>query len=484
MNPDEPGWVWSTDRHESLMAEAARIASGILDSAAAGPVTRPIPAEELSAFATEPAVEAGIGEDAVLADITSRITPYPFGNGSPRFLAWVNSPPHPVGVAASLIASAMDPSVAGGRHAAVHVEHEVIRWVLDLLGWSRGTGAHGLLTSGGSAAALLGLQTARQRAYASAGIDVRRRGTAGITPRIYATAEAHSCIIKAVEALGLGSDSIRTVAVDDDDRMIPAELNELIASDRSEGRVPVAVVASAGTVNTGAIDPLSSIADVCADHDVWLHVDGAYGGPAVLLLPEFAEAAEGLARADSVGIDAHKWLYAPTDVGMVLFRDGRIARETFSLVPSYLQSEPTPDEPVWFSEYGLEQTRSFRALKLWAQIRHLGWGGYRELIGRDIAVAAHLAERIAGESDFELCSTGLSVVCFRYLPAGLREGDADVFQVNLATRLQTGGEAFLAPSTLRGRKVLRACIVNPGTTAADIDAVIDLIRATGDSMPR
>ncbi len=393
----------------------------------------------------------------------------------------MNSAPHPIGVASSLIAAALDPSVAGGRHAAVHVEHEVIRWFLELLGWSRAEGAHGLLTSGGSAAALLGLQAARQRAFAKAGIDVRKQGVGAISVRVYATAEAHSCVTKAVESLGLGTDSIREIPVDEAARMDCVALCEMIASDLAAGHVPLAVVASAGTVNTGAIDPLGEIADICAEAGVWLHVDGAYGGPAVMLLDDLVEAREGLARADSVGIDAHKWLYSPVDVGMVLYRDGRAVRETFSLVPSYLRSEPTPDEPVWFSEYGLEQTRSFRALKVWTQIMHLGWNGYRELIARDIAVADHLAARLDEATDFEIVATGLSVVCFRHRPDGVAEEDLDAHQSRLATSLQTEGDAFLAPSAVNGRTVLRACIVNPGTTTGDIDEVIEIIRRAGDS---
>ncbi len=238
----------------------------------------------------------------------------------------------------------------------------------------------------------------------------------------------------------------------------------------------MAVVASAGTVNTGAIDPIGEIAAICAKQQVWLHVDGAYGGPAALLLPELESVRKQLGQVDSLALDPHKWLYTPVDAGMVLFRDARAARETFSLVPAYLQSQPSPDEPVWFSEYGLEQTRPFRALKLWAQLRHLGLDGYRDLIGRDIEVARALRAALEAAPDFDVLAHGLSIVCFRHVPAGLEGSALDEHNRSLAAGLQSSGEAFIAPTTVGGATALRACIVNPHTTTSDALALLDLIR--------
>jgi glutamate/tyrosine decarboxylase-like PLP-dependent enzyme len=244
------------------------------------------------------------------------------------------------------------------------------------------------------------------------------------------------------------------------------------------------VVATAGTTNTGAIDPLYEIADVCDRQALWLHVDGAYGAPPVLLLDGFMAARDGLARADSLAVDAHKWLYAPVDAGLVLLRDGGLARDTFSLVPAYLRTdgdEDGPGGPVWFSEYGLEQTRPFRALKVWMQLRHLGRDGYRRLITADLATAAELRSAVEGAADFELLASGLSVVCFRHRPGGIGPGGMDPARVDghnqaVLKAVQLGGRAFLAGTTVDGAFALRACIVNPGLTSDRVPVLLDDVR--------
>jgi glutamate/tyrosine decarboxylase-like PLP-dependent enzyme len=475
IEPQLPGWQWDEGRFRELMDQAAAICSDILRDAAHGPVTRAMPGGLVKELATTPAPLAGMDASLVLVDVAEKIAPYPFGNGHPRFFAWVNSPPHPVGVAAAAVAAALNPSVAGGRHSAVHIEHEVIRWFLDLLGWSR-PASHGLLTSGGSAATLTALSAARHRAYARAGLDDRLDGTAGARPVVYATSAAHSCIVKGVEALGLGSRNIRTVPVDEKDRLRPQDLEAMLVEDQESGRLPVAVIASVGTVNTGAMDPVGEIASICEEHGTWLHVDGAYGGPAVLLLPELTDVRDQLSHVDSIALDPHKWLYTPVDVGVVMFRDAQIVRDTFSLVPPYLQTQPSPDEPVWLSEYGLEQTRPFRALKLWAQLRHIGLDGYRNLIGRDIEVARALRDALDAAPDFEVLAHGLSIVCFRHRPSDIPDSSLDEHHRRLAAGLQTGGEAFIAPTTVDSVTALRACVVNPHTTVTDAIALLDIIR--------
>ncbi|WP_169734317.1 pyridoxal phosphate-dependent decarboxylase family protein [Hamadaea tsunoensis] len=406
----------------------------------------------------------------VLAEFREKIAPYPFGNGHPRFLAWVNSPPHPAGIAADALAAAMNPSVAGGDHAAVHIEHQVVRWFADAAGFPAGSG--GLLVSGGSTATLTALAVARHRAAARAGIDVRAAGLQGDARfAVYVGEEGHGSARKAVELLGLGSAWVRTVAVGGDFRMDPDHLRTLIAADRARGVHPVAVVASAGTTNTGAIDPLDEIADVCAELDVWLHVDGAYGLPALLFLDEYAHHRPGLSRVDSIAMDPHKWLYAPIDAGLVLLRDPALARDAFSLVPAYLR---TDDEP-WFSEFGFEQTRPFRALKIWFLLHHLGTRGYADLIRHDLAMADRLAAAVEADEDLELLARGLSVVCFRGRPAGVRLDELDAQNRRVLADVQR--DAFLAGTTVNGVFGLRACVVNPGTTAADIDAVLELVRS-------
>jgi aromatic-L-amino-acid decarboxylase len=262
--------------------------------------------------------------------------------------------------------------------------------------------------------------------------------------------------------------------------MMPKALDAMLAEDIAAGHLPVAVIASAGTVNTGAIDPVDALADVCARREVWLHVDGAYGAPAILL-DEYREQLRGLGRADSLAIDPHKWLYVPVDAGLVLVRDAQAMRDTFSLVPPYLRTDGNErgvQGPPWFSEFGSEQSRPFRALKVWAALRHFGVDGYRELIAHDVALAKHLADRVRATPGLQLWEPqGLSVVCFRAVPpahAG-RDEAIDAHNREVLQSVQLEGAAFLSSTVLDGRFYLRACIVNPRAEIADVDAVFDAV---------
>lgn len=473
--PIPAGWSWSADDVRSVGYRAVDIIAEYLSGLPQRPVFRPYPGAR-----TEPIPGPGAPVDAVLDDFAEQVAPYPFGNGHPRFYAWVNSPPHPLGVFAEALAAAMNPSVAGGNHAAVHVEQQVVRWFADLAGFPGDS--TGLLVSGGSMATLTALAAARHRAAQRAGIDVRADGLQGHGRRfvMYLGAEGHGCARKAAELLGIGSANIRTIASDEHHRMRTDELRRCLESDLAGGLLPVAVLASAGTVNTGAVDPLDAIAGICAEHDVWLHVDGSYGGPAVLLLERHARIRAALARADSLALDPHKWLYAPVDAGLVLLRDRQLARDTFSLVPAYLRTDDDPDGiggPVWFSEYGFEQTRPFRALKVWMLLKHLGVAGYRDLIEHDVALADRFAAGVAAAPDLELLANGLSVVCFRCRPVGWPGDALDELNRRVLSTMQLGGRAFLAGTTVDGAFALRACVVNPGSSGADADAVLGEVRA-------
>jgi glutamate/tyrosine decarboxylase-like PLP-dependent enzyme len=278
-----------------------------------------------------------------------------------------------------------------------------------------------------------------------------------------------------VELLGLGSANLRAVPHDGALRMRPDALDAMLRDDLAAGHVPVAVVASAGTVNTGAIDPVDAIADVCARHATWMHVDGAYGAPA-MLLDEMRDQLAPVARADSISVDAHKWLYVPVDAGLVLVRDPSIMRNTFSLVPPYLR---TNGDAPWFSEYGMEQTRPFRALKVWMTLRYFGLEGYRALVAHDVAMARALAARVRAVPDLlELWEPqSLSIVCFR------TRGTDDLNRAALA-ELQRSGGAFVSSTMLDGRFWMRACIVNPRTTEADIDALVTQVTRVTSAVSR
>ncbi|MEO7040408.1 MAG: pyridoxal-dependent decarboxylase [Gemmatimonadaceae bacterium] len=481
-----PDFVWSTAEIQRVGREVADWIAEYLTALPASPVFEPVPPQLAASLLAAPLPVIGEDVDVILRRFEHEIGRYPFGNGHPRFSAWVNSPPAVIGIFAQALASAMNPSVAGGNHAAVWIEREVIQWFKTIFGFP--AESMGLLVSGSSAAAITGLAVARHAAAARIGWDMRREGahivnSTGSPVRmcVYESGEAHSCHQKAVELLGLGSASLRIVPSDDALCMRAEALDAMLAQDLATGALPVAVIASAGTVNTGAIDPLDAIADVCAKHDVWLHIDGGYGAPAILTR-EFRAPLAAIGRANSVGIDAHKWLYVPVDAGMVLIRDAKLMRDTFSLVPPYLRSDDDKhgvQGPPWLSEYGSEQTRPFRALKLWMALRYFGTSGYASLIAHDIAMARRLADLVRASSDFELWEPqGLSIVCFRVVPAALRGDDAATNALNqrVLASLQLGGAAFLSSTVLRGRTWLRSCIVNPGTMPADIDAVFAAVR--------
>jgi aromatic-L-amino-acid decarboxylase len=447
----------------------------------------PVPADHAAKLRSTPVPWAGSGIDAVLDEFARDISPYPFGNGHPRFFGWVNSPPALAGVFAEALAAAMNPSVAGGNHAAVYVEHAVASWLTRLVGFP--ATSKGLLVSGASAAAIIALNAARYAACTRAGWNIRGAGlqpTAdGRTPPrmlAYKSAEGHGCHQKAIELLGIGSDNLRSVPADAALRLDAAALDSMLAADRRAGHLPFAVIASAGTVNTGVIDPLSDIADVCARHAVWLHVDGAYGAMAILTA-EYQRELAALSRADSVALDPHKWLYVPVDAGFIVVRDADVMRHATSLVPPYLRTdgdEGGVQGPPWLSEYGIEQTRSFRALKVWFSLKTIGVDGYRRLLEHDIAMARYLADTVRADDTLELWQPQeMSIVCFRVRGAhGYRGDDTATDRLNRAvlSAIQLGGEAFVSGTVLDGRFWLRACVINPRTRQADIDRLLQVVR--------
>jgi glutamate/tyrosine decarboxylase-like PLP-dependent enzyme len=421
--------------------------------------------------------------DDILATFARDIEPYPFGNGHPRFYGWVNSPPVVLGIFAEALAAAMNPSCAGGNHAAIYVEREVINWFKQIVGFP--TESMGVLVSGGSIAALTGLAVAR---HVQCGYDVRTQGLQGTSARMkfYRTDEGHGCHQKAIELMGSGSENLRSIEHDRSLRMIPSALDAAIREDRQHGDIPIAVIASAGTVNTGAIDPLNEIADVCTQHKVWLHVDGAYGAPAILT-KQYAKQLSALSRADSLALDPHKWLYVPVEAGLVLVRDARHMRATFSLVPPYLQTDGKTEGVgglPWFSEYGFQQTRGFRALKVWMALQYHGLSGYRSSIERDIRLTERLASSLRSSEDFEVLEPqSLSIVCFRYAPPKLRKDAQVIDDLNKAVleKVQLGGQAFLSSTVLDGRFWLRACIINPRTCEEDLEQLVHNLASSARS---
>ena len=415
-------------------------------------------------------------------------------SGHPRFFGYVASPATAPGAFADLIASALNPNLTSWRSgpAATEIERTVIGWLASLIGYAGGDRpAHGLLTSGGSMANLTALLMAHRaksaREVASTGLW---NSAAPMT--IYASDQIHMSIPKAADILGLGRAQVRLVTSDDRFRMNAGALRRTIGADLKAGLKPFCVVGSAGTVNTGAVDPLDEIADVANEFHLWFHIDGAYGALAALdetKRPLF----RGLERADSISLDPHKWLYVPIDSGCLLFRDEALARAAFSFDGAdYIKvHEQNEDEAFAFWNYGPELSRRFRALKIWLTLRYYGVRRIANAISEDNAVAAYLGEQVEAATDFELLAVPeLSICCFRYMPASFQAQlqtssdeakatiDAELDQLNthIMNAVQRGGRAYLSSATIRGKFALRACITNFRTTRADIDETLEIIR--------
>ncbi|HEV7682147.1 MAG TPA: aspartate aminotransferase family protein [Pyrinomonadaceae bacterium] len=412
-------------------------------------------------------------------------------NGHPRFFGYVASPANPPGAFADLIASALNSNVTSWRSgpAATEIERTVVNWLASLIGYSSADQpAHGLLLSGGSMANLTALLIAHRAKSAPKVASAGLWNSAPMT--IYASDQIHMSIPKAADILGLGRAQVRLIPCDDDFRMNVGQLREAIARDLQSGFIPFCVIGSAGTVNTGAVDPLDEIADLAAEFNLWFHIDGAYGALATLdetRRPLF----RGLARADSISLDPHKWLYVPIDSGCLLFRDEARAMLAFSFDGAdYIKvHEQNEAEAFAFWNYGPELSRRFRALKIWLTLRYYGVERIARAISEDNALAAYLGEQVEAATDFELLAAPkLSICCFRYVPAtfqtrrqssddaGTSDAQLDQLNTDIMNAVQRGGRAYLSNATIHGKFALRACITNFRTTRADIDETLEIIR--------
>jgi glutamate/tyrosine decarboxylase-like PLP-dependent enzyme len=443
-------------------------------------VWQPLPEPLRRRLLDLPLPEQPVALDELAATTSRDVLPHAMGNGHPAFFGWVNPPPSLAGVMTSLAAAAMNPSVVSGDHADVHLERTVVRWLAELVGFPHEPGA-GLLTSGGSAATIICLAGARSRALAAVGHDVRRDGLVGAPQLVaYVPAEAHSCVRRALELLGLGSGAISEVPLVGG-RLDEPALREAIAADRESGALPALLVGSAGTVNTGAIDPLAALAEVAAAEGLWFHVDGAYGAFGVLD-PAISERYRGMERADSLVLDPHKWLGVPVDAGCALFRRGDEVRDAFTLIPPYLRQD-TDAEVGTFAEYGPEQTRPFRALKTWATIAARGRAGIAAQVARANALARELAGLVEQEPDLELAAEPeTSIVAFRARPADTPGNRLDEVNRALPEAVQARGRAFVTGTVFDGHETLRACILHPDTDTEHLRILIEEVVATARAL--
>jgi aromatic-L-amino-acid decarboxylase len=445
--------------------------------------------------------------EQVYQEFLEYVLPYPAGNIHPRFWGWVIGTGTVFGAFAEMLAAGMNTNTGGlDHHSANHVESQLIRWFREIFGFP--AEASGVLTSGCSAANLIALAVARNT---KAEGDIRRRGLRGAGRRmvLYGSEEIHSSLQKAVELLGLGSDCLRTVPVDEMFRIDTAKLEEAITADRKRGYLPFCVIGAAGTTNTGAVDDLQTLADISEREQLWFHVDGAFGAWAVLA-PGGKEQLRGMERADSLALDLHKWMYMPYEIGCVLVRSERDHRSTFSLTPAYLAHGEgglglTGGDLPWFSDYHFQLSRGFRALKAWMSLKEHGLRKYGRLIDQNIRQARHLADLVRKEPRLELAAeVTLNVVCFRYVGedrGGARRSEwaqrgerarrperdeeqkhpLDALNRKVLVRLQEEGIAVPSGTTIRGRYFLHLAITNHRSRLEDFDLLVrEVLRIGGE----
>jgi aromatic-L-amino-acid/L-tryptophan decarboxylase len=457
----------------------------LLDAMPRGPITHD---ESPSAVRqaldlSGPLPETGTDPAALLERTAGLLFEHSLFNGHPRFFGYITAAPAPIGMLGDLLSAAVNANVGAWTlsPAATEIEAQTVRWIAELIGYPSDCG--GLLVSGGNMANFVCFLAARTAKAAGA---VRERGVAadpGRTLCVYASVETHTWIQKAADLAGLGTDAIRWIPTDDHLRMDVAALRGRIEADKAAGHVPCIVVGTAGSVSTGAIDPLPSIAAVCKEHDVWFHVDGAYGGFAAAV-PEAPADLRALAGADSVAVDPHKWLYAPLEAGCALVRNAETLRAAFAYHPPYYHFD---EHATNYVDYGPQNSRGFRALKVWLALRQAGAAGYRRMIADDIALSRAMADAIGRSDELQLVTQDLSIVTFRYVPRDLRaqvedetvERHLDALNRELLDRLQRGGDVFVSNAVVRNRYLLRACIVNFHTTRADVERVPDVVARLG-----
>jgi aromatic-L-amino-acid decarboxylase len=460
-----------------------------------------------------PAAPAPAAE--ILADFTIRLAPYQLNPYHPGVLSYFTPPPLVLSIVGELLAQWVNQGVDVYQAGPIgaFVEEEVNRWLCDLVGY--GAGSWGVLTSGGSMANLVALTVVREvhlaRLAAAAGaglpataaLDPDRLAAAGVAVypaaprgaaldgvRVYASDQAHFSIARALDILGFPEATLHVVPSDARFRLRGADVARAVAEDIAAGLRPLAIAAVAGSTNTGAVDATGELADLAASHGLWLHVDAAYGGAALLSAREASRVPD-LARADSITIDPHKWFFQAYDIGGLLVRRQQDLRQTFHREPEYYRHGSPGEEPIHWHQYSFEGTRRFRALKLWASWKHLGTAGFGRLVEMNLELAAHLAARIAESDDLEAIPGGapdLSVVCFRHVPGGLARAAAleasdpaslDRYTDLLCTALNRSGEGWLSTTILRGRTCLRAGIVNYLSSPEAVDAVLATLRRLG-----
>lgn len=467
--PPIPHASLDPDDWDALRAQGHRMLDDMFDyleHLRSRPVWQPAPDEVRDTF-RRPLPHAPSELSDAHRQFMENVLPYAVGNAHPGFMGWVHGGGTPVGMLAEMLAAGLNANLGGRDQMPIVVEQQIVQWMRELFSFPKE--ASGLFVTGTSMATLIAVLVAR---HAALGAEVRHRGLVECGQRLvaYTSTDAHGSIAKMMEVAGLGSEALRRIPVDAEHRIRLDALSDAIAADRTAGLTPFFVAATAGTVNTGAIDPLKEVSVLAKREKLWFHVDGAYGALA-MLSPELASRLQGIEQADSIAFDFHKWGQVPYDAGFILIRDGALHMSAFASSAAYLRRETrgmAAGSP-WPCDFGPDLSRGFRALKTWFTLQVYGTDQLGKTIAHTCRLANYLAERISTEPELELLApVSLNIVCFRY-----RAADTDHINGAIIADLQESGVAAPSATTIDGKLAIRAAIVNHRTNTADIDALIE-----------
>ncbi len=485
----------SADEFRKLGYRVIDIISNYYNSIRDVSVFPAVPSEVVEKIFRDPLPHDGQEPDSIIDEWEEKVLPYATHTGSPRYFGYVMGSGTMIGTLAEALAASVNMNPGGWKPApsATEIERRTITWIAELISYPASCG--GLFTSGGTMANFTALQTALRNAapYNTSALGLQNEDFKGKFKVYMSDHEGHISIVRVVDLMNLGRESLRFVKSNDDFSMNTSHLEELIDEDIKNGDFPLCVVAQVGSINVGVIDPLERIAAICRDRNIWFHADGACGAVG-RILPEKAAQYKGLELADSVTLDPHKWLSIPYDCGCVLVRDAEKMRRAFSLEAPYLRGTlPTEYTGLNFFEYGPEMSRSFRALKVWMSLKYLGVEGYRSILAKNVKCVEHLDMLVRSDSDFEaLHKPNLFMYCFRYCPRALKEKfknspaqlkkKTDILNQQIADEIQNSGKAFIMTSRLKGDVVIRLSVCSQRTTMDDIDNVFAALKNIGESV--